>query len=162
MVPLITRLWNRDSRLRDFPKITWEGCSRARNQTELLQNAAQWVPHTTNPPILFPLCFPQHPFLLTNCYSSWQTLDVCYAQHWAHTGYRNNRSSYWLGSIWGNKGHSFFFRQFTGLCTLSLFLLYYSANNLLHHYKEETADLMQLIDNLIQSVSSFIKTRKTQ
>jgi len=45
---------------------------------------------------------------------------------------------------------------------LSLFLLYYSANNLLHHYKEETADLMQLIDNLIQSVSSFIKTCKTQ
>lgn len=65
-----------------------------------------------------------------------------------------------LESIMGGKGHSFFFRQFIGLCTLSLFLLYYSANSLLHHLKEKTADLMQLIDNLIQSVSSLFKHAK--
>lgn len=107
MVPLITRLWNWDSRLKDFPKITWEACSRARNWTKLPQNTAQGVPHMTNPPILFLLCFPQHPSLLTNYYSSWQTLDVCYAQHWAPTGYRNIRSSYQLGSSWGKKGQFF-------------------------------------------------------
>lgn len=66
-----------------------------------------------------------------------------------------------LEAIGGKKKRDiFFFRQFTGLCTLSLFLLYYSANNLLHHYKEETADLMRPIDNLIQSVSPLLKHAK--
>lgn len=38
-----------------------------------------------------------------NNYSSWQMVDVCFEQHWARTGYRNIRSSYWLGSNWGGK-----------------------------------------------------------
>lgn len=61
----------------------------------------------------------------------------------------------------GEEKDKAFFTWFKGLCRLSLFFLYYSANNLLHHYKEATADLTQLIDNLIQSVSSFIKTCKS-
>jgi len=62
----------------------------------------------------------------------------------------------------GKKRPQLFLRQFTGLCTLSLFLFYYPSNNLLHHYKEETADPTQPIDNLIQSLSSFIKRCKAQ
>lgn len=48
MVPLFTSLYTcvelRLSRLRTFSKVTGEGCSRARNQTKLPQNAAQVVP----------------------------------------------------------------------------------------------------------------------
>lgn len=158
MVPLIMNLWDWDSRLRDFLKITREGCSRAKNRNKLPQNAAQGSSSHNQPLYLVSALLSSTPFFLTNYYSSWQTLDACSVQHWARTGYRNIRSSYWLGSNWGK----FFFRQFTGLHMLSIFLLYYSASNLLHRYKEETADPTQLIDNFIQSVSSFIRTCKTQ
>lgn len=77
-----------------------------------------------------------------NNYSSWQIVDVCFEQHWARTGYRNIRSSYWLGSNWGRKRTFLFLQTVYRVCTLSLFSLYYSANNQLHHYKEETADLL--------------------
>lgn len=151
MVPLTTHLWNWDSRLRDFPKVTREGTEPSCPTEQPRDLLTLPAPLSCFRSALLNTLFPHY-------YSSWQTLDACSVQHWAHTGYRNIRSSYWLGSNWGK----FFFRQFTGLCMLSIFVLYYSASNLLHRYKEETADPTQLIDNLIQSVSSFIRTCKTQ
>lgn len=67
-----------------------------------------------------------------------------------------------LEAIGGEKRTFLFLQTVYRVCMLSLFSLYYSANNQLHHYKEETADLLQLIDNLIEPVSSFTKTCKTQ
>lgn len=58
------------------------------------------------------------------------------------------------------KDMSFSSKSLQGLNAESILTVLFGKQ--LHHYKEETADLLQVIHNLIQSVSSFTKTCKTQ